>query len=121
MDPVSRECILTLTSEEIKNVFILVSDIMEHASRHPVHTNHRTYMHTHVQFKTIPLGTSAHGLGKPAMSESDPVYHQLLNRIGFSNWRGKLIYERELGYSGLDKITLAIIAIHSVTSITLNH
>jgi hypothetical protein len=86
---VSVDCILDLQSEEISNLFLL--------------------------FKRIPITSSAHGFSTPAMTDYDPIYSSLLSRIGFTDWKGHLLYEQQKGYSGLNKITLTIIAIHSVT------
>ena len=69
-----------------------------------------------MQFETIPMFSSAHGFLKPAQSESDPLYNQLLAKIGFTDWRGHLMYEKQRGHSGLDKVTLTVIALHSLTS-----
>ena len=74
----------------------------------------------YMQFKKIPIFSSAHGLSIRCLSESDPINYQLLTRIGFTSWKGKLLYEKQLGCCGLDMITLTIIAIHSVTSISVN-
>jgi hypothetical protein len=84
------ERILKLTTEEKNNIFIL--------------------------FRKIPPLSSAHGFINPAMPDTDPVYNQLLVKIGFTDWRGHLMYEKQTGDCGLDKVTLTIIAIHSVTN-----
>ena len=71
------------------------------------------------QFKKIPFFSVAHGFPEPALPESDPVYTELLSKIGFTNWRGHLLYEKQISPSGLDLVTLTIIAIHSITTTDL--
>ncbi|CAI8002148.1 Transmembrane 9 superfamily member 3 [Geodia barretti] len=94
--PTTVDCIVSLSDEDISNLFVL--------------------------FRQIPMPSSAHTFSKPAPSETDSVYCRLLSRIGFTNWRGHLMYEVQTGFCGLDIITLTIVAILSVsTSSHHNH
>ena len=67
------------------------------------------------QFKKLPLSSSVHCFIRPSFSESDSLYSQLLKKIGFGESRGRLIYVAD--DSGVDRITLAITAIHAVTKL----
>jgi hypothetical protein len=94
--PATVDCIVSVSDEDISNLFVL--------------------------FRQIPMPSSAHTFSKPAPSETDSVYCRLLSRIGFTNWRGHLMYEVQTGFCGLNMITLAIVAILSVsTSSHHNH
>ena len=78
--------------------------------------NNITINHNFFQFKTIPYASSMHGFSKLALANTNLLYEQLLSRIGFSDWKGRLVYQKETGASELDKITLTIIAIQSISA-----
>lgn len=93
LPPSAVTFILNMSSEEKTNVFLL--------------------------FQMIPLTSSAHSFSRSAPSDTDSLYHQLLSKIGFSNYRGHLMYERVESWScdQLDMVSLTILAIHSVSII----
>ena len=114
--PATVDCIVSVSDEDISNVFVLVSILPQCWAK-----DHRIASLS-TQFRQIPMPSSAHTFSKPAPSETDSVYCRLLSRIGFTNWRGHLMYEVQTGFCGLNMITLAIVAILSVsTSSHHNH
>ena len=62
------------------------------------------------------MSSSAHTFTEPPLSENDLIYCQLLSRIGFTNYRGHLMYEKQMGFCGLDMITITIAVVQSVTA-----
>ena len=70
-----------------------------------------------MQFKKIPMSTSAHCMPEPPLPRGDDIYHNLLKKIGFK-WlrpRGLLYYERRSTEE--DDILKAITAISAVVVI----
>ena len=70
-------------------------------------------LYLNCQFRELPLSSSVHSFIRPPFPESDSLYSQLLKKIGFGEFGGRLVYEAD--DSGVDNVTLAITAIHAVT------
>ena len=65
------------------------------------------------QFKDLPLSSSVHTFSQPAFPDSDQLYSQVLEKIGFGASGGRLGYETDV--SGVDLVAVAITAIQAST------
>ena len=73
-----------------------------------------------MQFKKIPMTTSAHSMAEPPLPRGDKIYRSILKKIGFK-WlrpRGMLFYVRRS--SEADDILCTITAILAVAVIEKN-